>query len=125
MGRVKLCFGILIAIILMGITGIFIIDYKTDGIIKLIDETESYAESGDTQKALEAVDKLEKKWDKYHKTASIIVRNDKISSVQDNISRLRPLIENENDELDAEFASARSALMWIIESEIPRFTNIF
>ena len=55
----------------------------------------------------------------------MIIRNDKISMVEDSMSRLRPLIEAENDELTAEFSNARSSLMWIIESEIPRFTNIF
>jgi len=125
MGRVKVCFGILIAIILLGISGILIIDYKTDGIIKLIDETKMYSDSGDTQSALESVSKLERAWHKYHKTASILVRNDKISAVQESISRLRPLIEKENDELNAEFANARGNLEWIVESEIPRFTNIF
>ncbi len=125
MGRIKLCFGILILIIVLGISGILIIDYKTDGIIKLIDETRYYSDIGDTEKALESVEKLEKKWNKYHKLASVIVHNDKISMVQNSIARIRPLIELNNDELNAEFASARSALKWITESELPRFTNIF
>ena len=125
MGRVKVCFGILIAIILLGISGILIIDYKTDGIIKLIDETKMYSDSGDTENALESVGKLEEKWYRYHKLASILVRNEKISAVQESISRLRPLIEKENDELNAEFANARGNLEWIVESEIPGFTNIF
>ena len=125
MGRVKVCFGILIAIILLGISGILIIDYKTDGIIKLIDETKMYSDSRDTESALESVGKLEEKWYKYHKLASIFVRNEKISAVQESISRLRPLIEKENDELNAEFANARGNLEWIVESEIPGFTNIF
>lgn len=125
MGRVKICFGILIAIIILGISGIFIIDYRTNGVIDLIDETQGYSDSGDIEKALDSAQKLEKEWDKYHIMASMIIRNDKISMVEDSISRLRPLIEAENDELNAEFANARSSLMWIIESEIPRFTNIF
>lgn len=125
MRRVKLCFGILIAIIILGITGILVIEYKTDDIIKLIDETRYYSDQGDTENALESVGNLEAKWEKYHKLASMIIRNDKISAVQDSISRIRPLIEANNDELNAEFADARSNLMWIIESEIPRFTNIF
>lgn len=125
MRRVKLCFGILIAIIILGITGILVIEYKTDDIIKLIDETRYYSDQGDTENALESVGNLEAKWEKYHKLASMIIRNDKISAVQDSISRIRPLIEGNNDELNAEFADARSNLMWIIESEIPRFTNIF
>ncbi len=125
MGRVKLCFGILIAIIILGIGGILIIEHKTNDIIKLVDTTQYYSDMGDTQKALETVDKLKNQWDNYHKVASVIVSNDKISDVQDSVSRIKPLIESHDDELNAEIANARSVLMWIIESEIPRFTNIF
>ncbi len=125
MGRVKLCFGVLIAIIIFGIAGILLIEYKTNGVIKLIEETKYYSDSGDTEKALDSADRLEREWKKYHKTASILIRNEKISAVQEAVSRLRPLIEKENDELNAEYASAKSSLEWIIESEIPRFTNIF
>ncbi len=124
MGRVKLCFGIIIAIIILSTAGIFVIDYKTDGVIKLIERTKAYSDAGDTEKALESVDSLEKVWEKYHKIASIVVRNDKISDVQNAISRLRPLIEKENDELNAEYECAKQALEWIVESEMPLWTNI-
>ena len=124
MGRIKICLGIIIAIIILSILGIFVLDSKTDKMIKLLDETKSYSDSGNTQKALEAVGRLEDEWEHYHIFASVLVRNDKISSVQTSMSRLRPLIEKENDELNAEFANARSSLEWIVESEVPRLTNI-
>ena len=125
MGRIKLCFGVLIAIIVFGIAGILIIENKTGDVINLVEETKSYSDSGDTKKALESVDQLEQEWKEFHEIASILIRNDKISAVQEAIARLRPLIEKENDELNAEYASAKSSLEWIIESEIPRFSNIF
>ena len=125
MVRIKICLGIIIAIIFLSILGVWILDCQTDEVIKLLDETKSYSDASETDKALEAVEKLESQWEKYHTFASILVRNDKISSVQTSISRLRPLIEKENDELNAEFANARSSLQWIVESEIPRLTNIF
>lgn len=124
MGRVKICFGIIISIIVLSVLGVWTLDCKTDKIIKLLDETKSYSDSGNTNKALEAVQRLEDEWEHYHTFASVLVRNDKISSVQTSMSRLRPLIEKENDELNAEFANARSSLEWIVESEIPRLTNI-
>lgn len=125
MGRIKICLGVIIAIICLSVTGLWILDVKTGKVIELLDETQSYSDANETQKSLEAVGKLEDEWESYHTFASILVRNDKISSVQTSISRLRPLIEKENDELNAEFANARSNLQWIVESEIPRITNIF
>lgn len=124
MGRIKVSLVIIISIIIFSIWTIFVLDNKTDKVIGLIDETKKYSDEGNTQKALESVEVLEREWEKYQIFASIFVRNDKITSVQTSMSRLRPLIENDNDELDAEFENAKSNLEWIVESEIPRFSNI-
>ncbi len=40
------------------------------------------------------------------------------------MSRLKALIETDNDELNAEYDTAESSIKWIVESEIPRWTNI-
>lgn len=124
MVRIKISLGIIIAIIVLSISGIFVLDYKTDRVMELLDETRSYSDKGDNEKALEAAERLEKEWEKYHTYASIFVRNDKITNVQTSMSRLKPLIEKDNDELNAEFENAKSGLEWIIESEIPKLTNI-
>ena len=124
MVRIKISLGIVIAIIVLSVSGIFVLDYKTDRVLKLLEETRSYSDEGDNEKALEAADSLEKEWEKYHTYASIFVRNDKITNVPTSMSRLKPLIEKDNDELNAEFENAKSGLEWIIESEIPKLTNI-
>ena len=124
MVRIKISLGIVVAIIVLSVSGIFVLDYKTDRVLKLLEETRSYSDEGYNEKALEAADSLEKEWEKYHTYASIFVRNDKITNVQTSMSRLKPLIEKDNDELNAEFENAKSGLEWIIESEIPKLTNI-
>lgn len=122
--RIKISFGIIIAIIILGISGFFVLQHETEEIMGMIDETKSYSDSENTEDAIKSVDKLIDKWDKFHTYASIFINNDKISDVQESISRLKALIETDNDELNAEFDTAKSALKWIIESEIPRWTNI-
>lgn len=122
--RIKISFGIIIAIIILGISGFFVLRHETDEIMGMIDETKSYSDSENTEDAIKSVDKLIDKWDKFHTYASIFINNDKISDVQESISRLKALIETDNDELNAEFDTAKSALKWIVESEIPRWTNI-
>lgn len=124
MVRIKISLGIVIAIIILSISGIFVLDYKTDRVLELLNETRRYSDEGDDEMTLEAVERLEKEWEKYHTYASVFVRNDKITNVQTSMSRLKPLIEKDNDELNAEFENAKSGLEWIIESEIPKLTNI-
>lgn len=122
--RVKISLGIVLAIIIMGVTGFFVLKHETYEVISLLDETKSYSDSGEKNTALESADRLLADWDKFHTYASIFVNNEKISTVQDSISRIKALIESEDDELNAEYDNAKSALEWIVESEIPRFTNI-
>ena len=124
MVRIKISIGIIAVIIILGVAGIFVLDHKTDRVIDMLEETKKYSDAGDTQMAIEAVGKLEQEWERYHTFASIFVRNDKITSVQTSMSRLRPLIEKDNDELNAEYENVKSGLEWIIESEIPKFSNI-
>lgn len=122
--RIKISFGIIIAIIVLGVSGFFVLRHETNEIIELIDETKSYSDSENTEEALKSADKLLKKWDKFHTYASVFINNNKISDVQESVSRLKALIETGNDELNAEYDSAKSTLKWIVESEIPRWTNI-
>lgn len=122
--RVKISLVIITSIIVLGISGIFILKNKTDDLLVILDETQALSEEGRISEAADLADELNKEWESYQKIASIFVRNEKISGVQTSMSRIKPLIENENDELNAEFESARSSLEWIIESEIPAITNI-
>ncbi|MCI7805457.1 MAG: DUF4363 family protein [Oscillospiraceae bacterium] len=122
--RIKISFGIIISIIVLGVSGFFVLRHETYELIGLIDETKSYSDSANTEEALKSADKLLKKWDKFHTYASVFINNDKISDVQESVSRLKALIETGNDELNAEYDSAKSTLKWIVESEIPRWTNI-
>lgn len=122
--RIKISFGIILMIIALGISGFFVLKHKTNDVIAIIDETRAFSENENFDEALKTVDKLMEKWEKFHTYASIFINNDKISAVQNSISRLKSLIKNKSDEIDAELDTAKSALKWIIESEIPKWTNI-
>lgn len=122
--RIKISIGIILAITALGITGFFVLDRKTDRVISLIEQTKFLSDSGQKKAALDCAEMLLDEWNEYHIYASVFVNNDKISTAQSSISRIIPLIEKDVDELNAELECAKSALMWIIESEIPRWANI-
>ncbi len=122
--RIKISFGIIVMIIILGISGFFVLKYKTNDVIDIIDETLELAKEEDSKDALKSVEKLMDKWEDFHTYASVFINNDKISTAQNSISRLKSLIESKSDEIEAELESAKSALKWIIESEVPRLTNI-
>lgn len=122
--RIKISIGIIAAIIVLGAVGFFMLKNETDEIIAMLDETRELSDNGKKEEALESVDALLEEWDKIHTYASVFVNNDKISATQNSMSRLKALIETDNDELNAEYDTAESSIKWIVESEIPRWTNI-
>ena len=122
--RIKISIGIIAAIIVLGAVGFFMLKNETDEIIAMLDETRELSDKGKKEEALESVDALLEEWGKFHTYASVFVNNDKISATQNSMSRLKALIETDNDELNAEYDTAESSIKWIVESEIPRWTNI-
>lgn len=122
--RIKISVGIILAIITLGITGFFVLDRKTDRVISLIEQTKFLSDSGQKKAALDCAEKLQDEWNEYHIYASVFVNNDKISMAQSSISRIISLIEEDVDELNAELDCAKSALQWIVESEVPHWANI-
>ena len=122
--RIKISIGIIAAIIVLGAVGFFMLKNETDEIIAMLDETRELSDNGKKEEALESVDALLEEWDKFHTYASVFVNNDKISATQNSMSRLKALIETDNDELNPEYDTAESSIKWIVESEIPRWTNI-
>lgn len=122
--RVKISIGIVAAIIILGISGFFLLRHETDEVIYNIEKTRTLVKEEKINEALDSADVLVNDWNKFHKYASIFVNNDKISAAQNSISRIKSLIENGSDEINAELDTASSALKWIVESEIPRWTNI-
>ena len=44
MVRIKISIGIIAAIIILGVAGIFVLDHKTDRVIDMLEETKKYSE---------------------------------------------------------------------------------
>lgn len=124
MVRIKISLGIIAAIIIIGVSGFFVLKHESNEVISNIEKTRALAETEKIDEALESADVLVNDWNKFHKYASIFVNNDKISAAQNSISRIKSLIETGSDEINAELDTASSAIKWIVESEIPRWTNI-
>ncbi len=114
----------LFIIIIFCCWGLFFISGQTGELTALLERTEKLAEIGDKESAIESAKELEKRWENYQDIASIFIRNDKISGAQTSMTRLTSMIENESEELGAEFSNARSCLEWIVESEMPKIYNI-
>ena len=124
MGRVKLCLATIIAVMGISVFGLWYLDVRTDRITELTERVMRLAKSGNRELALKEEERLYREWEDYQNAASIFVRNEKIADVQNSMARIRPMIENDCDELYAEFANVLSGLEWIVESEIPRISNV-
>lgn len=91
----------------------------------MLEDTQKLMEEGKQEEALIEADKLIDYWDKLRNKSHFLVRCDKIGNINASIARIKPYIEEDNDELNAEFESVKEMLKWFYKSEMPYPNNIF
>lgn len=91
----------------------------------MLEDTQKLMEEGKQEEALIEADKLIDYWDKLRNRSHFLVRSDKIGNINASFARIKPYIEEDNDELNAEFESVKEMLEWFYKSEMPYPNNIF
>lgn len=124
MTRVKISLVILLMIIMLCVSSLLWIDFKLDKVSEFLEETITFSRNGETEKAVESSKKMVKEWESFHDIGGVLIRSDKITSVQTSMSRITPLVRKNHDELEAEYENAKQGLEWIFESELPLLKNI-
>lgn len=125
MRRVKLCSLILLSIIVLSIGSVLFLNHKCNQVLSQISAVEVLYEKKKTAEALEKTDELCRLWNQTYKILSILVKNDKLSDINGIMARLRPLLEENNEEVAAELQSAAHQLDVIRKTEFPYLHNIF
>lgn len=125
MKRVIISAVLLVVILGWSAAGSYTVNRVTKSLRDDIRYIQNIYESGNTERALILSNDLNKKWKGYELILSLMVHDDKISSLNFSMARITPLISNENDELIAEIQSIYHQLERIRQSELPYWYNIF
>ncbi len=124
MNRVIMSVCLMLAIISYSTAAAFIIGHENGELISVIDEISAYSEKGDSEKAVAAAELLSLEWYKYERRMSVLVRDDKLNTISASVARIKPYIEEANDELDAELQNISRQLTIIYRTELPIWYNI-
>ncbi len=124
MNRVIMSVCLMLAIIFYSTASAFIIGHENNKLISVIDEISAYSEKGDSEKAVAAAELLSLEWYKYERRMSVLVRDDKLNTISASVARIKPYIEEANDELDAELQNISRHLTIIYRTELPIWYNI-
>jgi len=115
---------LILTIISYSAAAAFIIGHENSELIGVIDEISEYSEKGDNENAAAAAELLSLEWYKYERKMSVLVRDDKLNTISTSVARIKPYIEEANDELDAELQNISRQLMLLYRSELPLWYNI-
>ncbi|MBQ8297832.1 MAG: DUF4363 family protein [Ruminococcus sp.] len=124
MTRVKISAGILSLLIILSIFFGIRINRRCDELLQLTDDIRISIEKNDSSSALAAAEKLEQRWEAFRKTASIMVKSDKMTEISRINSRIIPMLENGSEEISADLDELSEMIRLLQNSETPLLTNI-
>lgn len=124
MQRVKLCAVILLILIALSVGSLWLISYNCNKLTLQIAEVQELYENREIPSALKKADELNRSWRSCYKLLSCLVKHDKLSEINSSIARIRPFLENDDDELNAEFGSILYQINLLRDTEFPYLHNI-
>lgn len=125
MTRIKISILIICILILTSILSGIWINGRCKSLIELSVQAEEFFESGDKKKAVELTKKLETEWENFRSVASVLLQNNKLSEIDRICARIKPLAENDSEELLSELAELENMIDLLRCGEIPKITSIF
>lgn len=124
MKRVVMAVCLILAIIAYSVAAALIIRHENAELISVIDEISAYSEKGDSEKASAAAEVLNLEWYDFERKMSAFVRDDKLNTISASVARIKPYIEEANDELEAELQNISRQLTILYRAELPMWYNI-
>lgn len=125
MRRVGICCIIMVILIGTSIMSVFIIGNNCISLKDTVSEIQILYKNDETAQALKKTEELNRSWNKRYKILSTLINQDKLYEINTSIAKIRPFIQDGNDEIDAEFQSILYNLEFIRSSEFPFLYNIF
>lgn len=123
MTRIKISAAILTALIGISIFTSVWINRKCRVLIECMERMEQELEEGVSVE--ETACELEKKWMSFRQSASVMIRNDKLSEPERTAARITILAEQQSPDLMSTIEELRHMTNQLMHSETPHLTSIF
>lgn len=124
MKRIAISVILLSVIFIFSFSAIFIIKHKNKELTSILSEVQVLTENKQYDKAALKAEELSAVWEKYEKTMLLFVKDEKVNEINISISKIKPFIKEQNEELPGELLNVLNNLNYIYKSEIPFWYNI-
>lgn len=113
-------------VIILTLTGIFTAKACSDDLVKITDKAVLYADSGNYQKALEALGELKNEWDRRETALSFFAGNETVNTISRQIEYSQSVLQNDGtNAFMSEAALLKSMLYELYEDEKPSALLLF
>lgn len=125
MTRVRISVVILSLLILMSIGSVCVVRMACNRVISVLNQLQLAADAEDAEQAKQLCDAAYERWEDVQWMLMCTVSHDKLAAADQEFCRLRPLLDAECDEFEAELATVQNMILHIVQGETPYLTNIF
>jgi hypothetical protein len=125
MNRLYIAIGTIVLIISISVISLFSLKNTTKEIAFRLDEIKTYSKEEKIEDAIKSADKLYNFFSKKSDMLILFIRHDSIEELEETLSRLSPLLENQDSsEFYAEVSKAIGLTEKLINHELPLIKNI-
>lgn len=125
MNRVYLSLIITAAIIAVNICSHLLIIHEEKNISQTLTMIQQYMDGEQKEEALTQTDELTGQWDKSRKRLAFFVSDRNLDEISDSIAKIKPLIDSDSDEVNAEAEYVKRKLRRTHIKDLPYIHNIF
>lgn len=123
MKRLGISITVLAIVFIYSLSTLFIIKNYNIKLSTAVVNVQTLFENEQYEEAVDASEELMQVWEKYETVMLIMVRDDKLSDLNQSIAKIHSFAKKQNDELEAETQSVIFQLDHIYETEYPHWYN--
>lgn len=113
-------------VVILTLTGILTAKACSDDLVKITDKAVLYADSGNTQKALETISELKNEWDRRETALSFFAGSETVNTISRQIEYSESVLQNAGTKaFMSEAALLKSMLYELYEDEKPSALLLF
>lgn len=124
MKRLTVCIAIICFMIVIAIVALYNMQWSTKMIVSNVSQIIYSVNEGDTERAITLADETTGLWEHYTSIAYIYLEQDQLTRITISISKLKTLIQTNNDNLLSECESTIKLVEDLYRSQLPLLNNI-
>lgn len=124
MNRIITGIGILLLLIVLGVGSLWMLRHHTQQFAAYTQTVAEEFSAADTEKTLEAYDRLSEEWEQFHDIAGVFVNGKKLDDIHRSLAGLGQMIAEEHPDVLTELARIKELTETLFREELPDLWHI-